>query len=71
MCNHENWARVTLTGNEVTAIEAVDLDRGTLMSSQYITSDCIDLAAQLSGIPTRDLLTGKVNPVSVLLDRLR
>lgn len=69
-CQRENWAQVTVDGSTISAIEAVTLDRATLMRAQFITESCFILAAQLSGIPADDLMTGKVSPVSVLLDRL-
>jgi hypothetical protein len=69
-CNHENWGRVTLVGTEVVAIESVPLDRAMLAGAQFIAQDCYVDAARVSGIAERDLLEGKINPVSVLLDRL-
>lgn len=70
-CGHKNWGRVTLAGTEVAAIEAVTLDRATLAGAQFITDNCFTLASHVSGIPANDLMTGKVSPVSVLLERLR
>ncbi|HEX8111170.1 MAG TPA: hypothetical protein VF516_25745 [Kofleriaceae bacterium] len=69
-CGHENWARVTISGTEVIAIEPVILDRSTLESAQYIADSCYIVASSISGIPARDLMEGKVNPVGVLFDRL-
>jgi hypothetical protein len=69
-CGHENWARVTLSGTEVMAIEPVILDRSTLEAAQYISDGCYVVASRVSGIPARDLMEGKVNPVRVLFDRL-
>jgi hypothetical protein len=69
-CRHENWGRVTIAGTEIVAIEGVRLDRATLLGAQFITENCFIVAAQVSGIPAQDLMTGKVNPVSVLLERL-
>jgi hypothetical protein len=69
-CDHENWGRVTLVGTEVVAIEGVPLDQATLAGAQFIAQSCYVDAARVSDIPVRDLLEGKVNPVSVLLDRL-
>lgn len=69
-CGHENWARVTIAGTELVAIESVILDRTTLESTQFISDGCYLLASKLSGIPARDLMEGKVNPVQVLLERL-
>src|SRR5262245_8864808 len=53
-CGHENWARVTLLGTTVTAIEGVTLDRATLESAQYITESCFIAASQISGIPAQE-----------------
>ena len=69
-CGHEHWARVTLSGTEVMAIEPVILDRPTLEAAQYISDGCYVVASRVSGIPARDLMEGKVNPVRVLFDRL-
>ena len=69
-CGHENWARVSLAGIELVAIESVVLDRAILESAQFITDGCYLLAAKLSGIPARTLMEGKANPVQVLLERL-
>lgn len=69
-CGHENWARVTLSGTEVVAIEPVILDRSTLETAQYISDGCYVIASKVSGIPARDLMEGRVNPVRVLFDRL-
>jgi hypothetical protein len=69
-CAHENWARVTISEIEVAAVEPVVLDRATLETAQYISEGCYILASKISGIPARDLMEGKVDPVRVLLDRL-
>lgn len=69
-CGHENWARVTISGTEVIAIEPIILDRSTLESAQYITDHCYIVASSISGIAARDLMEGKVNPVRVLFERL-
>jgi hypothetical protein len=69
-CHRENWGRVTIAGTEVIAIEGVTLDRATLAGAQFITESCYILAAQLSDIPADHLVTGKTNPVTVLLERL-
>lgn len=69
-CGHENWARVILSGPEVMAIESVILDRSTLENAQYISDSAYIVASRISGIPARDLMEGKVNPVRVLFDRL-
>jgi hypothetical protein len=71
-CSHEVWARVTLDGTRVAAIEGVTLDRATLASAQFITENCFITAAQISGIPAQDLMmgTGTLDPVKVLLERL-
>jgi hypothetical protein len=65
-CKRENWARVTLVGTEVAAIEGVTLDRATLESAQFITDSCFIAAAQVSGIPAQEI----TDPVNVLLERL-
>ncbi|HEU4734437.1 MAG TPA: hypothetical protein VFT22_41390 [Kofleriaceae bacterium] len=70
-CGHENWGRVTLAGVDVVAIESVVLDRATLECAQFISDGCYALASKLSGIPARDLMEGKINPVHVLLERLQ
>jgi hypothetical protein len=69
-CDHDNWARVTIEGTELTKIESVVLDREALEGTQFITDGCYVLASRLSGIPARDLMEGKANPVQVLLERL-
>jgi len=69
-CQHENWARVTIAGTEVVAIEGATLDRATLAGAQFITESCFIAAARVSGIPTQELMMGTVDPVSVLLERL-
>jgi hypothetical protein len=69
-CGHENWACVSLAGIELVAIESVVLDRATLEGAQFISDGSYLLASKLSGIPARDLMEGKVNPVQVLLERL-
>lgn len=61
---------MTISGTEVIAIEPVILDRSTLESAQYIADSCYIVASSISGIPARDLMEGKVNPVGVLFDRL-
>ena len=73
-CGHENWGMVTLAGVEVVAIESTEsivLDRATLEHAQLISDGCYALASKLSGIPARDLMEGKINPVRVLLERLQ
>jgi hypothetical protein len=70
-CHQDNnWGRVTIAGTEIVAIEGVTLDRATLADAQFITESCFILAAQVSDIPADDLVTSKVNPVTVLLERL-
>ncbi|TMQ08897.1 MAG: hypothetical protein E6J90_39075 [Deltaproteobacteria bacterium] len=69
-CGHENWARVTITGTELTEIESVVLDRKALESAQFISDGCYLLASKLSGILAQDLMEGRVNPVQVLFERL-
>jgi hypothetical protein len=69
-CGHENWACVTLSGTEVMAIEPVVLDRPTLENAQYISDSCYLVASRISGIPAREFMAGKLDPVRVLFDRL-
>jgi hypothetical protein len=69
-CHQENWARVSISGTTILAIAAVPLDRQTLATANFITRHCFVAAAAISGIPARDLLQGKVDPVAVLLERL-
>lgn len=70
VCKHENWARVTIDGTRVSAIEGIALDRAALEGAQFITDGCYVLAARLSGLPAQDLMTGVVDPVRVLFERL-
>ena len=70
VCKHENWARITIDGTRVAAIEGIALDRKALEGAQFITDGCYALAASLSGLPAQDLMTGAVDPVRVLLERL-
>jgi len=70
VCKRENWARITIDGTKVAAIEGIALDRKALEGAQFITDGCCVLAARLSGLPTHDLMTGAVDPVKVLLERL-
>lgn len=69
-CGHENWARVTISGIEVTTIEPVVLDRATLETAQYISEGCYIDAAKVSKLPARELMEGKIDPVRVLLEQL-
>jgi hypothetical protein len=69
-CGHENWARITLVGTQVAAIEAIELDRVALAEAQFITDNCFILASQLSGTPGSDFVEGKLSPVRVLLEKL-
>ena len=70
VCKHENWARVTIDGTRVSAIEGIALDRAALEGAQFITDGCYVRAASLSGLPAQDLMTGVVDPVRVLFERL-
>jgi hypothetical protein len=65
-CNHENWARVTLAGTNVSAIEAVALDRAALAGAQFIAESCFVISAQLLGRPLADFAPGGPDPVAVL-----
>ena len=69
-CHHTNWARVTIDGTKIVAIEAVTLDRATLAGAQFIAEGCYALAAQISGVPAADLLTHPEELVQILLSRL-
>lgn len=70
VCKQPNWARITIDGTRVAAIEGITLDRKALEGAQYITDGCYALAASLSGLPAQDLMTGAVDAVRVLLERL-
>jgi hypothetical protein len=69
-CSQENWARVIIAGTELTGIESVVLDRTALEGVQFISDGCYLLASRLSGLPARDLMEGRVDPVQVLFERL-
>lgn len=70
VCKHQNWARITIDGTKVAAIEGITLDREALESAQFITDGSYVLAASLSGLPAQELMTGAIDTVRVLLERL-
>lgn len=66
----DNWALVTISGNRITEIKAVILDRVMLERANFISDQCFILAAQLSDIPATDLISGNASSVDVLRRRL-
>jgi hypothetical protein len=64
-----NWAEVVVDGGTITAIRAVDLNRGAVARSHYIVDDAREVAADLAGVRSSlDLADDQA--AAILLTRL-
>lgn len=66
----DRWAAITIRDRVITEIRSVELDRESLERAHFISDQCFLRAAQLSGIPSADLMDGTVDPVNVLREHL-
>ena len=64
------WAVIEIRGGVIALIAGLDLDRKALDRAHFISDQCFLRAAQLSGLPSADLMNGKVDPVAVLREHL-
>lgn len=67
-CNAVNWAEVVIDQTEILSIWSVALTREVLERAHFVTSECVDLAAELTGKPAWALVGDDV--YEILYDRL-
>lgn len=67
-CSAVNWAEICVRDEIVESVWSVALSRDTLERAHYVTSECVELAAQITGRPAWSLLGDDV--FEILFDRL-
>ncbi len=67
-CQATNWAEVVIDSTEIRSIWSIALTRQVLDRAHFVTSECVDLASQLTGEPAWALLGDDV--FEILYDRL-
>lgn len=67
-CEAVNWAEIVIRDSLVSSIWSVALSRLALERAHYVTSECVELAARLTGRPAWSLLRDDV--FEVLFDEL-
>lgn len=67
-CAKVNWAEIVVRDEHIASIWSVKLNRDTLERAHLISSECVDLAARLSGKQPWELIDADI--VSVLLDHV-
>ena len=64
------WAMIEIRDCVIVDIAGLDLDRTALDRAHFISDQCFLRAAELSGLPSADLMNGEVDPVAVLRELL-
>lgn len=67
-CQRVNWAEVVVRNEHIESIWSVNLSKETLHRAHLISSECVDLAARLSGKQPWQLIDADI--VAVLLENL-
>ena len=67
-CNGVNWAEIVLEAGVVRSMWSVALTRDVVDRATYLSSECVEVASQLTGRPAWTLLTEDV--LEILLERL-
>lgn len=67
-CEEVNWAEIVIRDSLVSSVWSVALSRGALERAHYVTSECVELAARITGRPAWSLLRDDV--FEVLYDEL-
>lgn len=67
-CEAVNWAEIVLRDSLVSSVWSVALSRAALERAHYVTSECVELAARMTGRPAWSLLGDDV--FEVLIDEL-
>jgi len=61
ICKHQNWARITIEGRRVAAIEGSRSTTRCLRRRSSSPTGATRFASSLSGLPAQDLMTGVVD----------
>jgi len=67
-CSAVNWAEIVVRDDTIASIWSVMLSRDVLERAHYVTSECVELAARITGRPAWSLLGDDV--FEILFDRL-
>lgn len=67
-CESVNWAEIVIRDSLVSSIWSVALSRALLERAHYVTSECVELAARITGRPAWSLLRDDL--FDVLFDEL-
>lgn len=59
-CTAVNWAEITLRDERVASVWSIELSQPALERAHYVTSECVELAARITGRPAWALLGDNV-----------